>query len=1217
MVRRILRPLGQVGEKEGATAFLMFTYSFLAMTAYNIVKPVTRSQFISDWGGDNLPYVPLATGILIGGVMAGYAWLMSRLPRRWALQITQGIIAGLLVTFVFLFQTKQQWVSVAFYFLGLILGILLISQFWTLANVVYDARQAKRLFGLIGGGAPLGGIVGSLTSIDKRVGTAQLLLISAAFMVVCLTIVTIIVFREKVGGPAPTKEKKGVGAKRALELLRGSKHLQMIALVISFGAIGAFIIEQQLLLAAEAEYGQHAADAIRSFYAKVQLATSIGGLVIQVALTSRIQRFLGIGFALMILPTNLGATALIMLFNAVLWAPGLARVLDQSLRYTVDKTTREILYMPLPFEIKFEAKPFVDVTVDRFAKAFGAILMLVLIQPWGLDLSWQQVSYASVLVTCLWFFLAVRAKRGYQNAFRQSIETREMKPAEVRLAEADLSTVETLIQELGSPDENRVLYAIDLLETLGKRNLVTPLLLYHESPAVRVRALSIISSTHPEISARWMPAIQRMIGDESADVRMAAISALAKIRSEQAAEMVRSFLGDNDPRIATTAALLLLQCGSEQDASAAEQMLRNLATDARESTARARKDLASAIGRISGAGFRRLLIPLLHDPNPEVAEEAMRNARQVAARDFFFVPTFISLLRNRRLKSSAREMLVSYGEDALPILEHFLRDPEEEIWVRRHIPATIARIPCQQAMDILVGALEEQDRFLRYKVVAGIERLRRTKPELTYRHEPLETLVLDEAFRHAHYRPLYRRLFEENGHLQSSLLARALTEKMERVVDRTYRLLGVLYPWKDIAAARRAIERGDQRSRASALEYLDNLLKGPLRKQVVPILEQKPPAAVEREQKETEVTKFAQESLLELIYDPDEVIAATAIYLVWQLKLENLAGHIEQVLATRDVRDWYVFEAASWVLAAFRMPDRQRRALWHEPLPAVELAEQLHSLPLFASVSVDELFRIARAGQQVRHEPGKVLYEMGSPPGSLQVLLEGEVAFGTRTGEGRESGPPAALGLQEVLEGKPMAETIRAVDAAVCLAASNEEFMTVLADNTSLVQGLFRQLRAGAPEETGRLLLKGNASGKALTMADGSLKPIEKVLTLGAIPLFSSITADELLWLASITEETPLAADSTLFREGDPPALYVLTAGRVALESSQDIPPVSAGPSDAVGVYETLAGLALTRQARVVERGSALRIHSDELFDLLAQRSELLQQFFRALFRYQ
>ena len=60
-----------------------------------------------------------------------------------------------------------------------------------------------------------------------------------------------------------------------------------------------------------------------------------------------------------------------------------------------------------------------------------------------------------------------------------------MEPSALRLPQADLSTIETLVGELADPDERRVLYAIDVLESLDKRNLITPLLLYHESPKVR------------------------------------------------------------------------------------------------------------------------------------------------------------------------------------------------------------------------------------------------------------------------------------------------------------------------------------------------------------------------------------------------------------------------------------------------------------------------------------------------------------------------------------------------------------------------------------------------------------------------------------------------------------------------------------------------------------------------------------------------------------
>src|SRR3989337_2722642 len=135
----------------------------------------------------------------------------------------------------------------------------------------------------------------------------------------------------------------------------------------------------------------------------------------------------------MVLPFSLGSTAVVMLRNGAWWAPGLARVLDQSLRYTVDKTTREILFLPLPSDIKLKAKSFLDVTVDRAAKALGALLLLILVKPWGLDLDWQRLSYASLVMTALWIAMALRARRGYLKAFRQSIERRDVVAADVRL----------------------------------------------------------------------------------------------------------------------------------------------------------------------------------------------------------------------------------------------------------------------------------------------------------------------------------------------------------------------------------------------------------------------------------------------------------------------------------------------------------------------------------------------------------------------------------------------------------------------------------------------------------------------------------------------------------------------------------------------------------------------------------------------------------------
>ena len=79
-LRRGLSPVVQLRESELATGLMMFAYSFLAMTAYNVIKPITRSKFISSLGADNLPYVQLAAGLLIGVLMQGYSVLVARLP---------------------------------------------------------------------------------------------------------------------------------------------------------------------------------------------------------------------------------------------------------------------------------------------------------------------------------------------------------------------------------------------------------------------------------------------------------------------------------------------------------------------------------------------------------------------------------------------------------------------------------------------------------------------------------------------------------------------------------------------------------------------------------------------------------------------------------------------------------------------------------------------------------------------------------------------------------------------------------------------------------------------------------------------------------------------------------------------------------------------------------------------------------------------------------
>ena len=1161
---------------DGAIAALMFAYSFLAMASYNILKPLTRSRFISDLGSDKLPYVLLASGVVIAILMHWYSKAAARLPRRHVIPATQIAIIALLIVFSLLLRTGAEWVTVAFYVFGQILGVLLISQFWTVANDVYDARQAKRLFGFIGAGASLGGFAGAavVAVIVREVGIDSLLLVSAVTLGGCLAIV-VTIGRHHMFSPSLSIDEVGVGGREGIRLLLQSRHVRVVALAVVCAAAGATIVEQQLNMAAEALKGQEGDAAIAAFLAQIIVYTSIVGFILQVLATSRIHRSFGLAFALVLLPVALGSMATVILLTGAFWAPQAARVLDSTLRYTIDKTSREVLFLPLPSELKYRAKPFIDVTMDRFAKGATAVVVLVLIQPWGLGLDWRRLSYASIAVMVLWIAASLVARRQYLNAFRQSLDSRTLEVDSVRVDVGDPETIETLVEELSNPDPTAVLYAIGMLEMLDKRKLISPLLLHHESPRVRVRALRALSAVRSHIALRWRPAVERLVHDPDVGVRAAALRALAEFSHEDAASLLRRHLSDLEPQVAVTAAMMLAQSGLPGDVDAAVRTFERLMSDSREAGAIGRREVAVALAYINAPRFRPLLVPLIYDHDTRVVAAAINSARRIGASDGLFLPALISLLGHRVLKTAARQALVGYGEAAVGALAHVLADPREDLWVRRHVPATLALIPTQASMDALIRALEDHDRFLSFKAITAIEKLHRDHRSLSFPVAVIERRVLREASRY--YDDLCARhdLLREPSS-QGTLLVRALDERLERGIDCLYRLLGLLYDSDHIAAARYTIEQGDPRRRAAAVEYLDNLLEGAVRKRVLPILEETSDAGKLRQAYLMLQTRprDLQDTLARVLHDDDPVVAAAAVHFIVQRRLWALAGDMEYVLAHPSPDGHAAVEAASWALV-IRHAGRPPTS---EPRTIVELAHRVQTIPLFEFVSVAELFHVAATGEEARHPAGRELFHPGASPDHMEFLIEGTVRIIHPSGATSEIEAPAVLGLEDVLQGAPPDVTIRAVEPVVCFRIGAGEFMTMVSGNALLAESLFQILLARATWQE------------------------------ATPPLLTRATPSQLRALIEVAAEVPMTEGTVLVERGDAPAVFQVVDGELRLETVAGATVVLPGMT--LGVADTLSGGAASARAVVTRSGRALRVERDDLFAVLTDHVDLMQGVF-------
>jgi len=139
-------------------------------------------------GVRNLPYLFMGTltAMLIANPL--YAAIVARFPMRRFVGITYGFFAVNLLAFYVLWRLKVAEVAVGrtFFVWTSVFNLFVPSVFWGVMADTFHQAQAKRLFGVIAVGGTAGAVSGAaITSfLVERVGVANLLLVSATFVVV-------------------------------------------------------------------------------------------------------------------------------------------------------------------------------------------------------------------------------------------------------------------------------------------------------------------------------------------------------------------------------------------------------------------------------------------------------------------------------------------------------------------------------------------------------------------------------------------------------------------------------------------------------------------------------------------------------------------------------------------------------------------------------------------------------------------------------------------------------------------------------------------------------------------------------------------------------------------------------------------------------------------------------------------------------------------------
>jgi AAA family ATP:ADP antiporter len=302
--------------------------------------------------------------------------------------------------------------------------------------------------------------------------------------------------------------------------------------------------------------------------------------------------------------------------------------------------------------------------------------------------------------------------------------------------------------------------------------------------------------------------------------------------------------------VRAAAVTCLLNHGSGEERKAAADSLMEMLHDADPVV---RAEGVKAMGAVRGGRFETSLVGALDDPDPAVAREAIHAVRRMVAREGFhplFLPRLISHLRDRRLKADARDALVAFGADAIPILMHFIQDREESAYVRRALPRVVARIRDDSVPGVLVSALlAADDSFLRGQIV---EALAGRRDELAGEAEKIEEAIRVEAGSYlarladaVALAPTGSLRFQgpivHRERQELSLLLQMIAERLEDHLKTLFGMLALIRPAEDVWAAWRSLVSGRGEERAHALEYLDNTLSGDLRRHVFAVIDDSQP----------------------------------------------------------------------------------------------------------------------------------------------------------------------------------------------------------------------------------------------------------------------------------------------------------------------------------------------------------------------------------------
>ena len=192
----------------------------------------------------------------------------------------------------------------------------------------------------------------------------------------------------------------------------------LIVLLNVVNTTGGYVLNRLIVDEAAARFGTGASALVDSrqfitaFSGSITAAVNLVGLLLQLFVTARVIRWIGIRGALFVLPIIALVNYSLIAAVPVLAVVRVGKILENSTDYSIQNTLRQALFLPTSREAKYKAKAAIDTFFTRTGDVLSAGVV-------GLGQVLQMTTAAFALLnvafTILWLGVAQRIAREHRR----------------------------------------------------------------------------------------------------------------------------------------------------------------------------------------------------------------------------------------------------------------------------------------------------------------------------------------------------------------------------------------------------------------------------------------------------------------------------------------------------------------------------------------------------------------------------------------------------------------------------------------------------------------------------------------------------------------------------------------------------------------------------------------------------------------------------------